>query len=116
MLADLLPRLGRESLVPSPVTIEFKLPAGWTVASALLPDKNQQYTVANIDSAVFYVGRELRETRVRADSMDLALVTSGDWAFADSDALKLAGKIVKEHAKLTTASAGRQIGGFARAL
>lgn len=101
MLADLLPRLGRESLVPSSVTIEFKLPAGWTVASALLPDKNQQYTVANIDSAVFYIGRELRETRVRADSVELALVTSGDWAFADSDALKLAGKIVEEHSKLT---------------
>ncbi|MCA1606713.1 MAG: hypothetical protein LC775_14870, partial [Acidobacteria bacterium] len=101
MLADLLPRLGRENLVPSPVTIEFKLPAGWTVASALLPDKNQRYTVANSDSAVFYIGRELRETRVRADSMDLALVTSGDWAFADSEALKLAGKIVKEHSKLT---------------
>lgn len=101
MLADLLPRLGRESLVPSPVTIEFKLPAGWTVASALLPVDNQQYTVANIDTAVFYIGRGLRETRVRADSMDLALVTSGDWPFADSDALKFAGKIVKEHSKLT---------------
>ncbi len=49
MLADLLPRLGRESLVPSPVTIEFRLPTGWTVASALLPDSNQQYTVANVD-------------------------------------------------------------------
>ncbi|MDQ3666872.1 MAG: hypothetical protein M3410_09900 [Acidobacteriota bacterium] len=100
MLADLLPRLGRESLVPSPVNIEFKLPAGWTVASALLPDGNQ-YTVANIDSAVFYIGRELRETRVRVGSMELALVASGDWAFADSDALKLAVQIVKEHSKLT---------------
>ncbi len=101
MLADLLPRLGRESRTPSPVTIEFQLPAGWTVASAILPDKNQQYVVSNIDSAVFYIGRDLRETRVRADSMDLTLVTSGDWAFADSDALKLAGKILKEHSRLT---------------
>ncbi len=101
MLADLLPRLGRESLVPASVTIEFKLPAGWTVASALLPGRNQQFTVTKIDSAVFYIGRELRETRVRSDSMDLALVTSGDWAFADGDALKLAGKIVQEHSKLT---------------
>lgn len=101
MLADLLPRLGRKSIVPSPVTIEFRLPAGWTVASALLPDRNRQYTVTNVDGAVFYIGRELRETRVRADSMDLALVTSGDWAFADSDALQIVGKIVKEHAKLT---------------
>ncbi len=101
MLADLLPRLGRESVVPAPVTIEFKLPAGWTVASALLPDKNQQFTVTKIDSAVFHIGRQLRETRVREGSMDLALVTSGDWAFADSDALKLAGKIVKEHSRLT---------------
>lgn len=101
MLGDLLPRLGRKGLAPSPVTIEFKLPAGWTVASAFLPDKNQQFAVANIDTAVFYVGRDLRETRVRTDSMDLALVTSGDWAFADSDALKIVAKIVREHSNLT---------------
>ncbi|HZI87654.1 MAG TPA: hypothetical protein VFD48_12530, partial [Pyrinomonadaceae bacterium] len=101
MLADLLPRLGRKSLAPSPVIIEFKVPAGWTVASALIPDENQQYTVANIDSAVFYVGRGLRETRMRVDSMDLALLTSGDWAFADSDALKLITRIVSEHSNLT---------------
>ena len=101
MLADLLPRLGRESIVPSPVNIEFKLPPGWTVASALLPGNNRQYAVANIDSSVFYIGRKLRETRVRLDSMELALVTSSDWAFADEEALKLANKIVKEHAKLT---------------
>lgn len=101
MLADLLPRLGRESHSPSPVTIEIKFPTGWTVASALLPDKNQQYVVSNIDSAVFYLGRELRETRVRAESMDIALVTSGDWAFADNDALKLVAKILREHSRLT---------------
>jgi predicted metalloprotease with PDZ domain len=101
MLADLLPRLGRDGLLSSTVSLEFKLPTGWTVASAVLPDSNQQYAVANIDRAVFYIGRELRETRVRVDSMDLALVTSGDWTFADSDALKLAGKIITEHAKLT---------------
>ena len=102
MLADLLPRLGRESLVPSPVIIDFKLPTGWTVASALMPDKNQEYTVANTDSAVFYIGRELRETRLRVNSMDVALISSGGWAFSDNDALRLVGKIVKEHSKLTT--------------
>ncbi|MCM3869944.1 MAG: hypothetical protein ND895_04530 [Pyrinomonadaceae bacterium] len=101
MLADLLPRLGKDGPLSLPVTIEFKLPAGWTVASALLPDNNRQYDVTNIDRAVFYVGRDLHETRLHADSMDLALITSGEWAFADSDALKLVGKIVKEHAKLT---------------
>ena len=46
MLADLLPRLGREGLPSSPVAIEFKLPAGWTVASALLPDNNGLYNVS----------------------------------------------------------------------
>jgi len=101
MLADLLPRLGRESFIESLVTIEFKLPASWTIASALQPDKNQLYTVANIDSAVFYVGRELRETSAKADSMELALVSTGDWAFANRDALKVVTRIVKEHAKLT---------------
>lgn len=101
MLADLLPRLGRSSLVPAIVKIKFKLPNSWTVASAVQPDKNQLYTVENIDSSVFYIGRGLRETSVQAGSMELALVTSGDWAFADRDALKLVVRIVNEHLKLT---------------
>lgn len=100
MMTDLLPRLGRAGLSPSPVTFEFKLPSGWTVASALTPDKNQRYTVSNIDGAVFYLGRDLRETRLRVDAMELALITSGEWAFADGDALEIAARIIEEHSKL----------------
>jgi predicted metalloprotease with PDZ domain len=101
MLADLLPRFGRNGFIPSPAVIEFKLPKGWTIASAVQPDQNQVYTVVNIDSCVFYIGNSLRETTIEADSTELAMVTSGDWTFADRDALKLVSKIVNEHSKLT---------------
>jgi predicted metalloprotease with PDZ domain len=101
MLADLLPRFGRETLTPSKLSLNLQLPAGWSVASAHLPDSNRQYSVTDIDNAVFYIGRELRETAKRIDSMELGLVTSGDWPFSDDDALKIAARIVKEHSKLT---------------
>jgi predicted metalloprotease with PDZ domain len=101
MLADLLPQIGKETVNSSSATIEFKLPAGWTVASALRSNQNQQYAVSDIDDAVFYVGRALREKSVRVDSMEFVLVTSGDWAFADSDALELASKVARENSRLT---------------
>lgn len=101
MLADLLPQIGREAFNSSSATIEFKLPAGWTVASVLRRNKNQQYTVSDTDDAVFYIGRALREKTARVDSMELVLVTSGDWAFADGDALELAGKVAREYSRLT---------------
>jgi predicted metalloprotease with PDZ domain len=104
MLADLLPRFGKESLAISTALIEFKLPSGWRVASAVMPDKDQRYTVEDIDGAVFYIGRGLKEKAMRVDAMDLALVASEDWAFAHEDVLKVAVRIVKEHAKLTRRS------------
>jgi hypothetical protein len=57
--------------------------------------------VSNVDEAVFYLGRSLRQKSERSDSMELVLITSGEWALTDSDALKLAGKVLKEHSKLT---------------
>ena len=101
MLADLLPRFGRDTLTPSKLSLNFQLPAGWSVASANLPDSNRQYSVTDIDNAVFYVGRGLRETSKLIDGMELGLLTSGDWPFSDEDALKIAARIVKEHSKLT---------------
>lgn len=101
MLADLLPRFGRETLTPSKLSVNFQLPAGWSVASANLPDSDRQYSITDIDNAVFYIGRELREKSKFIDSMELGLITSGNWPFSDDDALKIAARIVKEHSKLT---------------
>ncbi|HET6648443.1 MAG TPA: hypothetical protein VFH01_14030 [Pyrinomonadaceae bacterium] len=101
MLADLLPRFGRETLTPSKLSVDFQLPAGWSVASANLPDSDRRYSITDIDNAVFYIGRELREKSKFIDSMELGLITSGNWPFSDDDALKIAARIVKEHSKLT---------------
>lgn len=101
MLADLLPLRSDDKLESSSAVIEFKLPAVWTVASTLRANAGQQYAVPKVETAVFYVGRSLREERVRVDSMELTLITSGEWAFADTEALKLVSKVVKQYSKLT---------------
>ncbi|MGH9970800.1 MAG: hypothetical protein ACREBG_23830 [Pyrinomonadaceae bacterium] len=101
MLADLLPLAGRGTPTAGPTVIEFKLPADWTIATDLRPDENQQYLVSQKDTAVFYVGSLLREKKIRVDSMELILITSGEWAFADDEAVKLAGEVIKQYAKLT---------------
>jgi predicted metalloprotease with PDZ domain len=100
MLGDLLPR-AKEAVGTTAAVLEFNLPAGWTIASKVDPDKNQKYVVSDAENEVFFVGRALRKKRQRFDSTELVFVTSGQWAFDDSEALRLAGKVIKEYSKVT---------------
>jgi predicted metalloprotease with PDZ domain len=100
MLADLLPHSGNASEDQLTV-VEFKLPNGWTVLSAVRPAAGQRYLVPKTKDAVFYVGRSLREKTVDVDSMELALITSSEWPFKDSEALNVAGQVIKHYSKLT---------------
>ncbi|MEP6635555.1 MAG: hypothetical protein ABJB97_02435 [Acidobacteriota bacterium] len=100
MPADLLPRFTPEGSGVQPLIIEFGLPAGWTVASSAKA-KDQTYVIPDPDGAVFFVGRGLREKITRVDSMELALITVGEWPFKDSEALKIAERIVDACSKIT---------------
>ncbi len=101
MLADLLPLTGKNPAGSQAAIIQFKLPESWTVASNFKPDEKLRYVLPRTNDAVFYVGRSLSEESVRVGSMELVLITSGDWAFADRDALKVASRVVKHYAKGT---------------
>jgi predicted metalloprotease with PDZ domain len=99
MLGDLLP-LAKEA-VGTAAVLEFNLPVGWTIASKVDPDNNQKYVVSDTEKSVFFVARALRKKSQRFDSMELVFVTSGQWAFDDSEALRLVGKVIKEYSKVT---------------
>jgi predicted metalloprotease with PDZ domain len=94
MLADLLPNL---SDGPSTL-IEFALPAEWTITSSIQPDSDHRYRVAEPEKAVFFIGRALRQKLKRIGAMEFFFVTSGDLAFSDDDAARVAAKVLKDHA------------------
>src|SRR5215217_5256608 len=95
MFADLIPQ-DLESL-----SVGFKLPAGWTVASAIHAELNGQYQLSEPEKAVFLIGRSLRKTSNAVDGMPLDLVVSGTWPFKDNKALDAATRVMKEYRALT---------------
>ena len=58
--------------------------------------------------AVFAVGGQLRTSQINESGMLFNLVTDGEWAFADHEALELAGKVLKAHREVFGAMPARQ--------
>jgi predicted metalloprotease with PDZ domain len=100
MLADLLPQA--EGASPKQgVLLEFELPAGWSIGSSLLPNEKNEYLVMEPDKSVFFASRSLRKTVKTVDAMDIELLASGEWAFADAEVLKAATAVVKKYFEVT---------------
>src|SRR4030095_11609825 len=59
------------------------------------PEKEMAFLVPDVDRAVFALGKRLRSSQISASGMNLRLVTDGDWAFADGDALKMGADVLK---------------------
>lgn len=97
MLADLLPvsqskaaNRGREG-----VTIRFTLPEFCLVYSNEKENAQGEFEVADAGRAVFVVGTHLRSSHITISGMTFGLVTDGEWAFADGEALKLGADVLK---------------------
>ena len=86
MLADLLPQEFET------VSMEFSLPSGWLVSSAVNPE-----SVSEPADAVFFVGRSVRKTSRK----ELDCFISGGWAFKDSVAVNAATRVVNKYFALT---------------
>jgi hypothetical protein len=97
MMADILPLLVDTD---ASITINLKAPAGWQTFSNT-KQSPQGYLVNNPEKALFVIGTTVRERRKRIDKTELVFLTANDWSFSDSDALKIAGRIIKEYSKLT---------------
>ena len=99
MLADLLPMNVLESRQAS-TEIQFVLPSGLMVYSNEKELQPLSFEVANMDAAIFAVGRQLRASQAEVSGMSLSLVADGAWAFTDNDAIELAGQILKAHREI----------------
>jgi hypothetical protein len=91
MFADLLPQKMEA------VSVEFEVPKGWTIESAIDRDANGQYQVSEPDDAIFFVGRSIR----RSSHKELDSFITGTWPFKDSVAVKAATRVAKEYLELT---------------
>jgi hypothetical protein len=113
MLRDLLPasqssaaadaRPVRESLL-----VRLNLPESWTGYSNQPRNAGGEFEVGDADVTVFAVGKQLRISSSIISGMTLRLVLAGDWAFTDSEALELAGQVMKAHRDAIGAWPSRQ--------
>jgi hypothetical protein len=98
MLADLLP----EFLGPQHgAVLEFELPAGWVVQSSVIPDERKQYSVDEVERAVFFVGRGFRVASRLVCGMDLQVVIDSKLRFSEKNLLKSAARVLTDYFQLT---------------
>ena len=121
MLRDLLPAFSsslpgtnsREKVrtedVGTRVEVRLNLPEGWVANSNEGQKAGGEFELTDADSAVFTVGGHLRTSKTTISGVTMSLVTAGEWAFTDSDALELAGKALKAHRDVFGAAPSRQV-------
>jgi hypothetical protein len=96
MLGDLLP----ESAEKNGGKVTLELPAGWRVASAEKRLGANVFEVAELEKAVFYIGKNWREKEIAAGSAKLDFVIAGEWQVTDDEALETARAIFLFYEKL----------------
>lgn len=96
LLGDLLPEFAEQK--GAKVTIE--LPKGWRFASLEKRVGENVFEVSDIEKAVFYVGKNLREREIAAGSAKLNLIISGEWQVSEDEAASMAQEIFAFYEKL----------------
>jgi predicted metalloprotease with PDZ domain len=99
MLGDLLPLSNEKESTSVGASVVLKLPEQWNVASSFSAGADGKYKIADTESAVFFVGQDLREQKQRVGSLEFELATTGEWAFTDEELTSLAASILKDHAE-----------------
>ena len=108
MLKDLLPLSFRRDKGGPGAIMRFTLPEHWRAYSSEIETGTDEFDVRDVDQAVFAVGAQLRASQINESGMLFSLVTDGDWAFADREALELAGKVLKAHREVFGAMPAKQ--------
>jgi predicted metalloprotease with PDZ domain len=106
--ADLLPLTTSTNGDANSATLRIKLPESWQVISAESEKTRGEFDVRDIGGGVFAVGAHLRIMQTNESGMMFSMVTDGDWAFTDREALELAGKILKAHREVFSAMPAKQ--------
>ena len=96
MLDDLLPQFGPNVSAK----VRFDLPDGWKIAGNETLFAENSFDVADIEKAVFLVGKNWREKEISIEKYKLNLIISGDWQFSDEEASGAASEIMREYQKI----------------
>lgn len=94
MLADLLPQLNKTT-----VEVTFELPNDWRISSSEKNTRNNTFNINEIESAVFLVGKKLREKNIQVDKTLINFVATSEWNFSDDEALEQIQSIINEYHK-----------------
>ena len=93
MTGDLFPSFVNETSA----LISFELPDGWIISTTETEVKPHTFRVANLEKAVFSVGKNLREISFPVKKQQLTFVTAGEWKMTDGEAAEQIRSIFEEY-------------------
>lgn len=101
MLADLLPSIAPEQQHSAAVQIEFRLPPNWEIASSAQVNREGRFAVPDPDTAVFFIGNDLRVRHKQIGGTEFLFAAVGAWPFPGDYVTAIAARIIKDHARHT---------------
>ncbi len=87
-------------LLPQPLArakLSLTLPAQWKVATLETQNSGGQYDLEDAESAIFFVGADVRVAQNSVRQMEFKFGTAGEWAFADQDVINVIRDILEKH-------------------
>lgn len=108
MLDDLLPQFPTSDGQPVSARINFELPIDWKIVGNEAVAGQNSFDVANIEKAIFLVGKNWRESEVAVGENTLKFAISGEWLFSDAEAAQTASEILREYQKIFGAASGEK--------
>ena len=94
MLDDLIPQsMGKTARV------RIDLPAGWTISTSATATEPGVFNIANVEKAIFAIGKDWRQAEQRSRDHLLNVVISGEWRFVDADLREMGGSIFEGYSK-----------------
>jgi predicted metalloprotease with PDZ domain len=79
--------------------VQIELPDSWGFVTSETRNASNQFEVADTENAIFFVARNLRGSRGRAESLEYKFGITGNWAFSDEDVTNATEKILAQHEK-----------------
>lgn len=105
MIGDLVPLEITAS--PAMVTLHLAVPSGWRIASSDAQQPDGAFDLTDPQHTVFLVARDLRVTHNMIRTLDLAVAMTGEWAFSDEDATRLAASIIDDQSAMIGGAPGK---------
>ncbi|MDQ4123739.1 MAG: hypothetical protein M3209_20055 [Acidobacteriota bacterium] len=95
MLADLLPQLDGDETISARVKIV--LPPGWKIATVENKIAENEFSVLDVEKAVFLVGKDFRERTGWIGKTEFRIASEGKWTFSTDEIVTMASQILEEH-------------------